>query len=83
MCKVILGHLSSKYVDRFEFNTDKMCIDHGLGYQLLSWSNNVRENLKTSSWRGADDLTPNNEKERYMNPSTIINIIAVHPLYQK
>ena len=55
MCKVILGHLSSKYVDRFEFNTDKICIDHGLGYQLLSWSNNVRENLKTSSWRGADD----------------------------
>ena len=83
MYNVIFGHLSKKYTDRFEFNTDQICIDHGLGYQLLAWSANVRENLKTINWQGADNLLPSAKNERYMNPSTIISIISTHPLYQK
>ncbi|CAN5479721.1 hypothetical protein BH11BAC2_BH11BAC2_21800 [soil metagenome] len=83
MCKVVFGHLSKNYVDHFEFNTDRRCIDHGLGYQLLAWSINVRENLKSSSWKGAETLSLNTEDERYMNPGTIEKILANHPLYQK
>lgn len=83
MCQVAFGHFSKKYVDRFEFNTDRACINHGLGYQLLAWSINVRENLKSSSWLGAATLPPDATSERYMNPSTIESILPTNPLYQK
>lgn len=83
MCRVACGHFSKKYVNRFEFNTDRSCINHGLGYQLLSWSINVRLNLKSSSWLGAASLPPDATSERYMNPSTIESIFATHPLYQR
>ena len=82
MCHVVVGHVSKKYVDHFEFNTDRICINHGLGYQLLAWSLNVRENLKSDSGLGAATLPADATNERYMNPSTIKNIIATHPLYQ-
>lgn len=83
MCQVFFGHLSKKYTDHFEFNTDQICIDHRLGYQLLAWSNNVRKNLKTKNWGGPDNDPHNNKRERYMNPSTINRIISTHPLYEK
>jgi hypothetical protein len=83
MCKVMLGHLSKKYVDRFEFNTDLLCINHQLGYQLLAWSINVRSNLKITDWQGADHLSPTKKRERYMNPSTIVSILSTHPFYKK
>ncbi len=82
MCRVLFGHLSKKYVNRFEYNTDQICIDHGLGYQLLAWSMEVRKNLKITHWGGAN-LPPDGKQERYMNPSTITKIIATHPLYMK
>tara|TARA_R110000868_G_scaffold81946_2_gene231716 strand:+ start:28788 stop:29519 length:732 start_codon:yes stop_codon:yes gene_type:complete len=72
---------SKKKVDTFEYSTDLNCINHGLGYQLLDWSTNVRENLKRENWLGAVNLNENQNSERYMNPSTIINIINSHPLY--
>lgn len=81
MCQVAIGHFSKKHVDRFEFNTDRSCIYHGLGYQLLAWSINVRENLKSSSWLGAATLPPDSTRERYMNPTTIERIITTHPRY--
>lgn len=74
---------SKKEVDNFEFNTDLNCINHGLGYQLLDWSINVRENLKRVNWLGAVNLTLDEKSERYMNPSTIVDILSKHPLYQK
>jgi len=74
---------SKKAVDKFEFNTDLNCINHGLGYQLLDWSINVRENLKRVNWLGAVNLTADEKSERYMNPSTIKNILSKHPLYQE
>lgn len=82
---VFFGHLSKRYVDRFEFNTDKICIEHGLGYQLLSWSVNVREALHIKQWGGAnntkDDKVKEHKRERYMNPETIIKYIASLPAY--
>jgi len=74
---------SKNEVDKFEFDTDLNCINHGLGYQLLDWSINVRENLKRVNWLGAVNLTADEKSERYMNPSTIKNILSKHPLYQE
>jgi len=82
MCRVVIGHLSKKYVDSFEFITDRACIDHGLGYQLLAWSINVRENLKSTSWLGAANMPPDSISERYMNPGTIERILLMHTMYQ-
>jgi hypothetical protein len=63
-------HLSRKAIDKFENDTDKRCIEHGLGYQLLDWSTEVRTKLKVTQWNGkktGDVLT----RERYMSPETI------------
>ena len=72
-----------KAVDALEYSTDLSSINHGLGYQLLEWSINVRVNLKRTNWLGAVNLSEDEKSERYMNPSTIEEILSKHPLYQK
>ena len=73
-------HLSKKKMDQFEYNTDMGCIEHGLGYQLLSWSKEVRLKLNIIQWRGIKHL--NNEGERYMNPENIIRVINQNSIYK-
>lgn len=77
---------NTKFVDHFEFNTDHICINHGLGYQLYDWSKFVRIALNIKEWKGAEanyssekDI-PN--KQRYMNPETIEKYIASNVIYQ-
>jgi len=70
-----------KLVDQVEYETDLSCINHGLGYQLLDWSINVRDNLNRTNWLGARNLDKNKNIERYMNPETIKAILKKHPLY--
>lgn len=78
--------LSSDFVDHFEFNTDLISINHGLGYQLLDWSKYVRKALDIDNWGGAsnkDSLEKTgSKKQRYMNPETIEKYIASNPNYQ-
>lgn len=85
---IFLGSFSGKWVDHFEYQTDRLTIDHGLGYQLLSWSQTVRSRLHISKWFGVDEIDfkameelDQSNRERYMNPSTIRSIMASHPLY--
>lgn len=84
---IALGHLSKKYMDHFENNTDRRCIDYGLGYQLLSWSEEVREKLNLKDWMGADHVEESIEgkenRERYMSPQSIQTIIDNSSLYFK
>jgi len=63
--------LSKNKMDQFEYNTDMRCIEHGLGYQLLSWSQEVRQKLNLSHWKGIKRLKEQG-KERYMNPESIL-----------
>ncbi|MGE5108113.1 MAG: hypothetical protein ACM3H8_11245 [Sphingobacteriales bacterium] len=71
-----LKHSSKKFQDKFEFNTDKICLQHGLGSYLLAWSVFVRNALHIVNWRGADNINEKNEMiERYMNPGTIKNYL--------
>lgn len=72
---------SKKQVDKFEYNTDIVCINHGLGYQLLDWSKLVRQNLGRENWRGANNICTNPKKERYMNPESILKMINELPIY--
>ena len=85
LLSLIFKLLSSKYTDEFEFNTDLIGINHGLGYQLLDWSKYVRSALDIPEWRGADDFYSSNDegviKQRYMNPQTIERFILSNPIY--
>ena len=76
-----IRNVSQKYIDRFEFKTDSICIAHGLGYQLLAWSENLRKKMNSINWRGADNAHKPQNTERYMNPSTIRQRINTNPAY--
>ena len=82
---LIFNLLSSKYTDEFEFNTDLIGINHGLGFQLYDWSKYVRSALDIPEWRGADDFYSSNDKgvlkQRYMNPKTIERFILLNTMY--
>jgi len=70
--RIAVGHLSPHYLDRFEYNTDLICIQHGLGKDLEAWSSYIRKTMHTVFWRGADYIYKGDSKyERYMNPATI------------
>ena len=69
-----IGHISKKYLDKMEFNTDRICVHHGLGKYLLAYSKHVRETMHVHNWRGGDYVNKGNgngKYERYMNPETI------------
>lgn len=82
-----LRHLSTKEMDCFENNTDKICIDHGLGWQLLDWSSFVTGTLKIPRWGGADHIQASLQnklkRDRYMNPATIRKHISENSLHNK
>lgn len=80
---LLIEIFSKKKVDKFESGTDHICINHGLGFQLLDWSKSVRENLKIDYWRGANNLKNKAMDERYLNPETIIQIMKQNQLYQQ
>ena len=81
LLRIGMGNISSKFLDRFEFGTDSICIAHGLGYQLLAWSIFVRKALMHQNWDGADNINSMMTRERYMNPGTIRKRIADIKMY--
>jgi hypothetical protein len=72
--KLLFMQLSKKAMDVFENNTDRRTIEHGLGYQLLAWSTEVRHNLKIQEWGGAAK-NGIQERERYMSPKAIMELV--------
>ena len=69
---IAVGHLSPRYLDQFEYHTDMICIQHGLGKDLEAWSSYIRKTMHTVFWRGADYVYKSDTRyERYMNPATI------------
>lgn len=84
---LIFKLFNSQYTDEFEFNTDLIGIEHGLGYQLYDWSQYVRSALDIPEWRGADDFYSSNDekvtKQRYMNPKSIEKFMESNSIYHK
>ncbi len=67
-----IGHVSKRYLDRMEFTTDSICINHGLGKYLEAYSLHVRSSMHVHYWRGVDHVFEKDDHiERYMNPATI------------
>jgi len=65
--------ISDNYGDQFEFRTDRIAVQHGLGLPLYCWSSEVRRKLKTGPF--AQEIEKNDKRERYMNPGTILKEI--------
>ena len=82
---LIFKLLNSQYTDEFEFNTDLIGIEHGLGYQLYDWSQYVRSALDITEWRGTNNFYSYDDeevtKQRYMNPQTIEKYMHVMEFY--
>ncbi len=81
--KHVVYNVSSKYLDRFEYRTDSICIAHGLGYQLLEWSSHVRKAMNREYWGGPDQVHKITNTERYMNPGTIRKRMNENTLYNQ
>lgn len=79
LIKLALMHLNKRYIDKIENNTDKSCIEHGLGHQILLWSKEVRQKLNIDQWGGV--YNPDAEQERYMNPLSIITYMKLLSIY--
>lgn len=67
-----INHVSKSYMNRFEFLTDSLCIEQGMGEYLLSMGVYVRKKFGAAD---PEELLVKGEKgnykERYMSPSTI------------
>jgi hypothetical protein len=83
LLKYAVCNISALYIDRFEYSADAICIAHGLGYQLFDWSDYVRKKMNTVYWLGPDYLHRKKTRERYMNPSTILQRIDRDSLYNQ
>ncbi|MDI1356317.1 MAG: hypothetical protein PSX36_15480 [bacterium] len=82
LIRLFFKKFKSSNTDRFEFNTDLACINHGLGFQLFDWSKYVRESLQIKEWKGAaSDGNAEKLNQRYMNPETINLYIKKNDLY--
>jgi len=72
MIKIAVSTFSARYLDKFEYETDQIAIAHGLGFQLLSWSEQthdfIEKETKLTNKGPFDKLF---ENERYMRPATI------------
>ena len=72
-CKLIsygVNYSNEKGIIEIENRTDKITIDHGLGFQLLEWSTEVHD-FHIKDGRG----------DRYLAPSEIHNEISRNKLY--
>lgn len=78
------GHFSARFIDKMEYNTDLICIKHGLGEQLEAYSKHLRISMNVQNWRGVDYVLNNDgEHERYMNPSTIKSFTKKYTFNQR
>lgn len=82
MVKIAIGTFSARYLDEFEHQTDQIAIEHGLGFQLLSWSKQTHtllgEIIKLEQKGPFDKLF---ENERYMKPATISKVMNTLSIY--
>jgi len=65
-----IRYTRNKTIAEIETATDMRAVEHGLGYQLLAWSESVHKMLEADG-RG----------ERYLKPNQIRKVLSEHHLY--
>ena len=77
-----IGHVSKKYIDRFEYATDSVDIAQGLGYQLLSWKLYLDSAFRKRSPDGLPSFATDTSRRRYMRADEIRVAIARNSAYR-
>lgn len=77
-----IAHVSTKYMDNFENKTDSMCIERGLGFQLIDWNIYLRKAFGVADpENGLDPFFPDTTRERYMPPVRIRQVMSRSKVY--
>ena len=82
LLKTGVAHVSRRYMDNFENKTDSVCIERGLGYQLIDWNIYLRKafGMKDPE-NGSDPFFTDTTRERYMSPARIRQVMKKSKVY--
>ena len=79
-----IAHVSRSYMDNFENKTDSVCIERGLGYQLIDWNIYLRKAFgMPDPENGPDPFFTDTTKERYMSPARIRQVMKKSKVYSQ
>jgi len=79
-----IAHVSRSYMDNFENKTDSVCIERGLGYQLIDWNIYLRKAFGMQDpENGPDPFFTDTTKERYMSPARIRQVMKKSKVYSE
>jgi hypothetical protein len=84
LLKTGIAHVSTRYMDNFENRTDSVCIERGLGYQLIDWNIYLRKafGMKDPE-NGPDPFLSDTTRERYMSPARIRQVMKKSEVYKE
>jgi len=77
-----VAHISSGFMDRFEYKTDSMDIERGLGYQLIAWNEYLHKGFKAMRVNEPPSPEKSGSHKRYMSIEQIREVMAKSKLYQ-
>jgi hypothetical protein len=71
-----IAHISRRYMDRFEYATDSLNIERGLGYQLLAWKRYLDGRFRAVHKEAGLPKEVSKVRNRYMSVEQIERLIA-------
>jgi hypothetical protein len=77
-----IAHISKNFMDRFEYKTDSMDIERGLGYQLIAWKQYLYNGFKAMSTNDSPMSEKPGISQRYMSIEQVRRAMAKSKLYQ-
>lgn len=77
-----IGHISKKYIDRFEFATDSANIERGLGYQLMAWKQYLTNRFRAMYTQGRTEIPSVEGRRRYMSVAQIKETMDKSGIYE-
>lgn len=80
---LFLNRHSQKKMRDFEYSTDKLTIEQGLGYPLLAYAVEMRDKLRIENWKTVKgyDFYKQTIEDRRMPPETIQHFMSDFPVY--
>ncbi len=79
--KIALSYPLPSYRIKFESDTDKRAIKHGLGWQLHQWSKETQASMGNSEQK--DEKDKSTVEKSYLTPSQIISFMEKLPQYKR
>ncbi len=76
-----IAHISARFMDRYENNTDRVNVERGLGYQLIAWKQYLDKGFKAMRLNDSPQVKKP-ERERYMSVEQIQQVMAKSKGYQ-